>query len=150
MKYHADLQPGDSFEPVEYTVTREMIDSWCKAMGDDHPAYTDGLPGIGPVAGHTFAWYENLLMLGRNTLVAGPVRLQYRYDCMQMRPRRLGETLRVEGGCVERFTRGDHDYVVIEYHTYGSEKEPISTYRNTTCVYNAARQRNEMNQTEGA
>lgn len=42
--YWADMQVGQGFEPVVFSITKEVLDTLAKVTGDDNPAYTRGQP----------------------------------------------------------------------------------------------------------
>jgi len=132
---YQDLPLGKEFPVLAYPVTRELVDRFIAATGDDHPLYRDevsckaqglaaclaptGLAGI----------FGRLSYLQQHRMPPGGILA--RQEMVFLHPFYVGETLQVRARVTERFTRKEKNFVTIESSAQRPGGEEVALVRVT-------------------
>ena len=127
-----ELQVGEEYGPIVYTVTDELIRSYVEATEDAHPWYLDGSPFGGRIAPPTLTAGDGpVLLISTKGYSSG---LLARQDAEFFAPVKLGDTISVRGRLAEKYTKRGRRYIAFEYEGTDQRGERVFHQRITQTV----------------
>lgn len=135
-----EMHVGMSFPQVEFEVTRELVEKYAAAMGDDNPIFYDaaaarqaGFEGaIAPPTIVCIYAIPSALLSGFNPkVIPPPGNIHYRQEYKFLNAARIGDTIRVKSVVANKETRKGKKYVTIECHYENQDGEKIAVGRIT-------------------
>lgn len=121
----------EPFPAVEVTLDADRVRNYAFAQGDYGSWYFSESPFGGPI-GHPLQLANDLLFLFYETYNGNTAEgLQTHERLRWSSPLHLGESVRVEGGYVERFENRGHGYVVMEADARAADGRRILEHRGT-------------------
>ncbi|KRC51981.1 dehydratase [Leifsonia sp. Root227] len=128
--YDAIVIP-EPFPGVDVTLDADRVRSYAFAQGDYGSWYFYDSPFGGPI-GHPLQLANDLLFLFYETYNGNTAEGLQTHERLRWRsPLRLGETVRIEGGYVERYENRGHGYVVMEADARAADGRQILEHRGT-------------------
>ncbi len=127
LKHPSEFQPGEEFTPVEFVVSRGLVDYYLVGINDRHPWYTEASPFDGPVVppvlAHTYSGISRAYYIFREfcPLHIEPASVHYSYDAEYVDPIKVGEKITVKGKCVAAYERRGRKFSDTEYNVYGED-----------------------------
>jgi acyl dehydratase len=132
-----DIVPGAPRKTVPYTLTKDAIQKYCRAVGDTHPLYMDeayakassygGL--IAPPTIHILLMFActplDDWMRSPGTINAGQ---QWSYNM----PARPGDRIRMDGRALDKWIRKDRLFVIHDNVFFNQNNEVICSGRGQT------------------
>jgi acyl dehydratase len=140
---------GKVYEPVEFTVERDRVLEFDRAIGESHPVFVD--PAAAKEAGFddqlappTFPTVMQIMTSGQ-VVVDQELGLDYmmvvhagqEYD--YRRPLRVGDRLTATPRIADVYARGPHEYLVIEAEITDASGETVVVARSTLLSRGTAR-----------
>lgn len=132
---YEDLPLGKEFPVFEYPITRELVDRFIEATGDDNPAYRDdaacrqeGLAGAVAPTGLA-GIFGRLSYLQKHRMPPGGVLAQQEMEFLA--PFYAGDLLKVCARVTERYTRKEKNFVTIESVAERPGGEKVAVVRVT-------------------
>jgi hypothetical protein len=121
---------GEELGPWLIEITEEVVRQYCEDWDDPNPLYLQGTSDGGPpVAPPAFmAGLASFRLLGRKYNSRATVGAQSQHE--NLKPIRVGETMRTEGRIVEKYIKRGLEYVIVEYTAYNEAGEPIRNSRD--------------------
>jgi len=119
----ADLPVGRTFKPLEYPVTRELVQEFMETVGDRHPVYQKGLapPGLAAI-------YARLSYLQDHTMPSGGVLARQEFEFQN--PIKIGDTLKVQAKVFESYLdEKERKRVNFLIEAQDQKGMPVSTIR---------------------
>lgn len=109
---------GEELGPWSVEITEQVIRDYCDDWDDHNPYYLERGPDGGPpVAPPAFmAGLTGFRLLGRRYDASTTLGASTHH--VNLRPIRVGETLRTEGRIVEKYLKRGKAYVVVESTSY--------------------------------
>lgn len=135
-----EMQVGMRFPLVEFEVTRELIEKYTVAMGDDNPIFTDaeaaGRNGFkGAIAPSTivciYAIPSALLSGFKPKVIPPPGNIHYRQEYEFLNAAHIGDTICVKSVVVNKEMRKGRKYITIESVYENQDEEKIAVGRIT-------------------
>jgi len=130
---YEDLTIGKEFPVFEYSITTELVSAFVRATGDDNPLYKDetlckgqGFQGVLAPSGLA-GIFGRLSYLQHRRMPPGGVLA--RQDMEFYGPFYVGETLKVKARVVDRFTKNERRFVVIESEAESPEGRKVALVR---------------------
>jgi hypothetical protein len=125
-----DIVIGEELGPWLITITQEVVAQYCDDWDDHNPLYlqgtSDGGPPVAPPA--LMAGLASFRLLGRKYNSRATVGARTEHE--NLKPIRVGETMRTEGRIVEKYIKRGLEYVIVEYTAYNEAGEPIRNSRD--------------------
>lgn len=121
---------GEELGPWTIEITPEVVHQYCEDWDDPNPMYLQGTPdGGGPVAPPAFmAGLASFRLLGRKYNAQSTVGARSEHE--NLKPIRVGETMRTEGRIVDKYIKRGLEYVIVEYTAFNEAGEPIRHSRD--------------------
>lgn len=147
--YISDLEAGDVFEPVRYTLTAEAITAYADGNEEDGSWFhSDKNPWGRQVRPPTMIHSDKMRLLeancGRERRIAGmtgagpelktDARIHYEYHATQHSPAFAGEDLIVSGRIRDRYERRGRTYLHYELEVHTSDGRLVTTYLDRTLL----------------
>ncbi len=137
---------GDEFEPIEFTITEDMVEKNAFANDDYNPWYFEDSPFGGRITSPTFVSVEEPLSF--STYYASPPggMLNASMEFEFVNPLKVGKKVRMTGRLVDKYQKRSRDYFVSEYLAVdedGVEILRIRRTRATPAVVRAVTERTE-------
>ena len=148
--YISDLQAGDEFEPVRYTLTAEAVNAYADGNEEDGSWFHSdgGSPWGRQVRPPTMIHSDKMRLLEANCAkerrIAGmsgtgpelttDARIHYEYHCRQHSPAFVGEDLVVSGRIKDRYERRGRTYLQYEMEVHTSDGRLVTTYLDRTLL----------------
>ncbi len=135
-----NISVGMEFPPVEFELTEELIEKYCRAMGDDNPVYTDEKVArtegySGPIAPATivciYAIPTALLSGYKPKVIPPPGNIHFRQEYEFLNTASTGDTIHVKSVVVNKETRKGRNYVTIESEYLNQDGKKIAVGRIT-------------------
>lgn len=132
-----EIEVGAEFNVPPWTLTQEVIEKYLQAVGDDNPIYRDQKAareaGVDwPIAPPTMAFiFSRTSVLLREAGKMPPGSIQVRQQFHFVCPFRPGDTLATKAKVVEKFTRKDRKWMIIDSNTVNQRGETTVTGRLT-------------------
>lgn len=121
----------EPFPAVEATLDADRVRAYAFAQGDYGSWYFDDSPFGGPI-GHPLQLANDLLFLFYETYNGNTAEGLQTHERLRWRsPLHLGDTVRVEGGYVERYVNRGHGYVVMEADARTADGRMVLDHRGT-------------------
>ena len=128
--YDAIVIP-EPFPSTEVTLDADRVRSFAFAQGDYGSWYFEESPFGGPI-GHPLALANDLLFLFYETYNGNTAEGLQTHEQLRWRsPLHVGESVRIEGGYVERYENRGHGYVVMEAAATAADGRRIVEHRGT-------------------
>lgn len=132
-----DIVPGEPRKTIEYTLTKEAIQKYCRSVGDLHPLYMDeeyakASPYGGLIAPPTI---HILLMFACTPLddwMRSPGTVNAGQCWTYNKPARPGDRIRMEGRALDKWIRKDRLFVVHDNVFFNQNNEVICAGRGQT------------------
>ena len=139
----SDLETGDVFEPVHYTLTPFMCAIYAHAI--EEPSewyYSAAAPFDRQVRPPTMVHSDKMRLLEANCTQerrianehTNEARIHYEYNAVQHGPAFVGEEIVVSGKIVERFAKRGGDYLHYEMRIESGDGRLITTYNDLTLL----------------
>ena len=119
----ADLPAGRTFKPLEYPVTRELVQKFMETVGDRDPLYQKGVapPGLAAI-------YARLSYLQDHTMPSGGVLAKQEFEFHN--PVKIGHALKVQAKVVESYQdEKERKRVNFLIEAQDQKGMPVSTIR---------------------
>lgn len=135
-----DIEEGMEFPPVVFEVTPELINGYCKAMGDENPVYVDhetarrkGFYGaIAPSTIICIYAIPSALLSGYNPkVIPPPGNIHFRQEYEFFKSICPGETIRVKSVVIKKEIRNGRKFVTIESEYLDKDGGKIAVGRIT-------------------
>ncbi len=109
------IKVGEEFEPLEFIVTKEMVERNAWANDDYNPWYMEDSPFGGRIASPTFLGMQALEQFFRHFAYppGGAVHAKQEYEFIN--PIKVGKKYKMTGRIEDKYTRKGRDYVVSEH-----------------------------------
>lgn len=139
-----DLETGDVFAPIRYTVTPFICSEYAHAMEDTTEwYYSAAAPFDRQLRPPTMIHADKMRILEENCnderriagVHTGEARIHTEYHAKHHSPAFVGEELVVSGGIVERYTKRGGDYLHYELRVETSDGRLVTTYNDRTLLY---------------
>jgi hypothetical protein len=138
-----DLEAGDVFEPVRYTVTALMTSEY--AHGVEEPSdwfYGSGTPWGRQVRIPTMIHADKLRLLEHNcprepriSGFRGPdARIHYEYHARHHSPAFVGEELVISGSIADRYIKRGRSYLLYELEVRTADGRLVTSYTDRTIL----------------
>ncbi|NUU08456.1 MaoC/PaaZ C-terminal domain-containing protein [Leifsonia sp. C5G2] len=128
--YDAIVIP-EPFPSTEATLDADRVRAFAFAQGDYGSWYFGESPFGGPI-GHPLALANDLLFLFYETYNGNTAEGLQTHERLRFRsPLRLGESVRIDGGYVERYENRGHGYVVMEAAATAEDGRTVVEHRGT-------------------
>ncbi|MBN2239593.1 MAG: MaoC family dehydratase N-terminal domain-containing protein [Dehalococcoidales bacterium] len=125
-KWTFELEPGESAEPLEFTVTPDFNRQYLEAVEDYHPRYTEetesGPPMVHPAL---FINYSNITRSPSFSLPTGMSAVHSHEELEYINPGRVGETFRVTWEIIDVYEKRDKRYQVKNVLVAKKDGTPI-------------------------
>jgi hypothetical protein len=138
-RYASDLEEGDVFEPVVYTMTPFMVREYCHGTGV-HAESFQGPSADGSVPQRvppTLVHLDKIRLLYHNCPEgAGPdARIHYQYQATHHQPVPVGERLRASGKVSRRYEKRGREYLELQIELRSDDTgELFTTYVDTAIL----------------
>jgi hypothetical protein len=146
--YISDLEAGDEFEPVRYTLTAESVIAYSDGNEEDGDWFHgDDNPWSKQVRPPTMIHSDKMRLLEANCAkerrIAGMIgeveldsdaRIHFEYHCRQHSPAFVGEELVVGGRIKDRFERKGREYLQYELEVRTGDGRLVTTYLDRTLL----------------
>lgn len=141
--YISDLEAGDEFEPVRYTLDPLAVAEYAHGVEDDWEGFhSDSSPWGRQVRPPTMIHADKMRILEVNCpqepRVAGfrgpDARIHYEYHAKQHSPAFVGEELVVSGRIKDRYVKRGRTYLLYELELHSSDGRLITTYLDRTVL----------------
>src|SRR5690242_14068793 len=124
-----DLDRGDVFEPVRYTLTRQMVEVYCDGVEDDLEWFHgDASPWGRQVRPPTMVHADKMRLLEENCpgerrirgmqspggMAGADARIHFEYHATHHRPAFVGDELVVSGRIADRYEKRGRTYLRYE------------------------------------
>ncbi len=135
-----DISIGMEFPPVEFVVTKELVEKYSRAMGDTNPLYADekvaALEGFdGSIAPATivciYAIPSALLSGYDPKVIPPPGNIHYRQEYEFFQAARPGDVIRIRSVVINKEVRKGRKFVTIESEYSNQKEERIAVGRIT-------------------
>lgn len=121
---------GEELGPWSVEVTAEAVRAYCEDWDDHNPLYLEGTADGGPpIAPPAFMAGLACFRLLRNKYDASAT-AGAKTEHRNIRPIRVGDTLRTEGRIVEKYVKRGLEYVVVESTAYDGAGQVVRTSRD--------------------
>lgn len=127
-KHPAEFEPGEEFDPIQYTVTAEMVGYWLIGIDDRHEWYTTESPFGGPIMPPVMCQMASLRLRVMHlwgefvgAVFTKPASVHYVYSAEYFDPVKVGERITVRGKCIANYIKRDRRYVDYETLIYGED-----------------------------
>jgi 3-hydroxybutyryl-CoA dehydratase len=121
---------GEELGPWSVEITEAVVRDYCSDWDDPNPIYlkgtADGGPPVTPPA--FMAGLACFRLLGRKYNASATIGAKTEQE--NLRPIRIGHTLRTEGRIVEKYIKRGREYVVIESTSYDDDGQPVRNSRD--------------------
>ena len=121
---------GEELGPWSVDITPDAVQRYCDDWDDHNPLYlvgtADGGPAVAPPA--FMAGLTGFRLLARKYTATSTIGAKTEHR--NLRPIRVGETMRTEGRIVEKYVKRGLEYVVIESESYNAAGEMVRTSRD--------------------
>jgi acyl dehydratase len=147
--YISDLEAGDVFEPVRYTLTAQDAEAYADGNEEDGEWFhSDASPWGRQVRTPTMIHSDKMRILEANctkerriaamTGEAPPpptdARIHFEYHAKHHSPAFVGEELVVSGRIADRFVKRGRDYLNYELEVRTADGRLVTTYRDLTVL----------------
>lgn len=133
-----DMSVGMEFPPVEFEVTKELVQKYCSAIGENNPIFLDsaaarkkGFKGV--IAPSTivciYAIPSALLSGFKPKVIPPPGNIHYRQEYEFLNPASLGDRISIKSFVVDKEVRKGRKYITIESHYMNHEGTKIAVGR---------------------
>ena len=121
---------GEELGPWMIEITPEVVRQYCEDWDDPNPMYQQGTSdGGGPGAPPAFmAGLASFRLLGSKYKAQSTVGARSEHE--NLKPIRVGETMRTEGRIVDKYIKRGLEYVIVEYTAFNEAGEPIRHSRD--------------------
>jgi len=135
-----EMNEGMEFPPVEFEVTKELVEKYCEAMGDENLIYHDadaarnqGFSGAiaPPTIVCIYAIPSALLSGFKPKTIPPPGNIHYRQEYEFLGPASVGDTINVKSVVSNKEIRKGRKYVTIESEYVNQNGEKIAVGRIT-------------------
>jgi len=139
----ADLETGDVFNPIRYTLTPFMCAVYAHAVEDTSEWYYSAVPPFNrQVRPPTMVHSDKMRLLEANCLEERRIsnqhtkdaRIHYEYNAVHHSPAYAGEEIVVSGRIVERYQKRGRDYLHYELRVETADGRLITTYNDRTLL----------------
>lgn len=147
--YISDLQAGDEFEPVRYTLTADAVNAYADGNEEDGSWFhSEANPWGKQVRPPTMIHSDKMRLLEANCAKerriasmsgTGPelktdARIHYEYHCCQHSPAFVGEELVISGRIKERYELRGRTFLRYELEVHTGDGRLITTYLDRTLL----------------
>jgi hypothetical protein len=141
--YISDLDTGDVFEPVEYTLTAFMCSEYAHGTEEQSEFFhSPHNPAGRQMRPPTMIHADKMLLLEKNCKkeqrisgMKGPdARVHYEYHAKQHSPAYVGDTLVVTGRIVEKYVKRNRTYLWYYMEVHARDGRLITTYNDHTLL----------------
>ena len=125
-----DLPVGKKFRPLEYPITKELVEDFMETVGDRHQLYNEASTALpSPIAPPGLAAiYARLSYLQDHTMPSGGVLIKQEFEFVG--PSKVGDVLQVTAEVAESYIdKKDRNRIAFHIKTETRENEPVSTVR---------------------
>ncbi|TDE03125.1 MaoC family dehydratase [Jiangella asiatica] len=138
-----DLEPGDVFTPIRYTLTSFMCTEYAHAMEDPTECYYSDASLFGrQVRPPTMIHADKMRLLEANCdeerRIAGvrtdDARIHYEYHARHHSPAFVGEELVVSGRIVDKYLKRGREYLHYELRVETADGRLVTTYEDRTLL----------------
>jgi len=135
-----DISVGMEFPPVEFSITRALIDNYSRAMGDRNPIYAEGHAAVeggfkGPIAPATvvciYAIPSALLSGFEPKVIPPPGNIHYRQEYEFFQAASPGDVIHIRSVVIEKEVRNGRKFVTIESVYTNQDGKKIAVGRIT-------------------
>jgi hypothetical protein len=139
----SDLEAGDVFEPVRYTLTSLAVAEYAHGVEEDWEWFhSSDSPWQGQVRPPTMVHSDKMRVLEVNcpqeARVSGlhheDARIHYEYHARHHSPAFVGEELVVSGRVADRYARRGRDYLLYELEVRTADGRLVTEYRDRTVL----------------
>jgi hypothetical protein len=140
-RYTADLEPGDTFDPMEYDVTPFALREYCHSVQLDQEIFQGGAQDKKGVMRQ--AWPVPLVHMDKLRFYhrhcpegSGPnARIHYEFDAQWSGRLDVGDRVTAEGRVLRRFMRREREYMEIEVTLRSARNgRVVVRYKDTTVL----------------
>ncbi len=138
-KHPADFEVGEEFDPIEFTVTPELVNFLVIGINDRHPWYTTSSPFGGAVAPPLLCQMAAIRLRTHymwgdfiGAVFTHPAGVHYVYNAEYYEPVLVGEKVRVTGKCVATYLKRGRRHVDYEALIYGEDGRLCARYVSTS------------------
>jgi hypothetical protein len=144
-----DLDAGDVFEPVRYTLTEMMIEAYADGVEEDLAWFTSGdSPWNRQVRPPTMIHADKMRLLEVNCpgeqrirgmqssggMAGADARIHYEYHARHHRPAFVGDDLVVSGRIADRYVRRGRTYLQYELEVRTADDDLVTSYSDRTLL----------------
>jgi len=135
-----DMDLGMKFPPVEFEITKELVEAYCRAIGDSNPIYEDetaakneGFKGtIAPPTIVCIYAIPSALLSGFKPKVIPPAgNIHYRQEYEFLSAAYIGDRIRIKSVVTKKEIRGGRRYITIESEYLNQDEDKIAIGRIT-------------------
>lgn len=139
----ADLEAGDVFRPVRYTLTAFMCAEYAHAMEDVTECYYAETEAYGrQIRPPTMIHSDKMRLLEANCdlerrlsgIRTDDARIHYEYDAQYHSPAFVGEDIVVSGRIVDKYVKRGREYIYYDLKVETGDGRLITTYRDRTLL----------------
>jgi acyl dehydratase len=124
----ADIEVGRSLGELEWTLTKDMIDTQCEMDLDFHPWFFLNSPWGGRVAPPQLTYRPPRWLLSRTFNVRG---LFVGWEMENVKPIKPGVVLRVRGSIVDKYVKNEREFVIFQAEGVDPQGEVVFRTRRT-------------------
>lgn len=124
----ADIEIGRSLGEMDWTITEAMVDTQCALDADYDLWYSVDSPWEGRIAPPQITYRPPRWLLSRTFNVRG---LFYRWEMENLRPLRVGVTLRVKASIVDKYVKNEREFIVYQAEGIDPQGEAVFRTRRT-------------------
>jgi hypothetical protein len=139
----SDLETGDEFKPVRYTVTSLMTTEYAHGVEEDSEWFHSDANPLGRQVRIPLMIHADKMRLlevncpgeARLSGVHGPdARIHYEYHARHRSPAYVGEELVITGRILERYTKRDRVYLHYQMEVHTADGRLVTEYTDRTVL----------------
>jgi acyl dehydratase len=144
-----DLDAGDVFTPVQYTLTKMMVDVYADGVEEDLAWFhSDATPWHRQVRPPTMIHADKMRLLEENCpdeqrirgmqssdgMAGADARIHYEYRATHHQPAFVGDDLVVSGRIADRYERRGRTYLLYELEVRKADGQLVTSYTDRTVL----------------